>query len=379
MFVARFLHRRISSLEGRIVSDTLTVGIDPHRAVFTASVVDERGRSVGYEHFENNRAGHTAALDWIRGQGTVERIGVEGASGLGRPLAEYLVAEGLDVRDVPPHRTSLRQRGRHEGKSDRLDAHRVALETQNNDALACAFKSSRPAPPDQIRDQIALWHNTRTSLRKIRVQLIGELDDLIHQLPEAVRAAMPVRATVRAKINAVAKLDVDDVTDPLSLLRLELIGRRITMLKDVMSQERTAQAELAKLVNQTGSSLPTVPGIAALAAAEILLETGDVRRFKEAGFARFNGTAPIPASSGEAGGRPKRHRLNRGGNRRLNAVLHRIAMIQLRCDPRARELYDRATRNGHTRREAMRILKRHLSNVIYRTMVRDLPSQPELT
>ena len=236
-----------------------------------------------------------------------------------------------------------------------MDAHRVALETQNNDALACAFKSSRPTPPDQIRDQISLWHNTRMSLRKIRVQLIGELDDLIHQLPEAVRAAMPVRATVRAKINAVAKLDVDDVTDPLSLLRLELIGRRITMLKDVMSQERTAQAELAKLVNQTGSSLPTVPGIAALAAAEILLEPGDVRRFKEAGFARFNGTAPIPASSGEAGGRPKRHRLNRGGNHRLNAVLHRIAMLQLRCDPRARELYDRATRYGHTRRDAMRI------------------------
>lgn len=275
------------------MSDTLTVGIDPHRAVFTASVVDERGRSVGYEHLEHNRAGHTAALDWIRGQGTVECICVEGASGLGRPLAEYLVAEGVDVRDVPSHRTSLRQRGRHGGKSDRLEAHRLARETQNNDALACAFKSSRPAPPDQFRDQIALWHNTRTSLRKIRVQLIGELDDLIHQLPEAVRAAMPVRATVRAKINAVAKLDVDDVTDPLSLRRLELIGRWITMRKDVMSQEETAQAELAKLVNQTGLSLPTVAGIAALAAAEILLGTGDVAASRKP--ATPDSTAPHPS------------------------------------------------------------------------------------
>lgn len=361
------------------MSDTLTVGIDPHRAVFTASVVDERRRSVGYEHFENNRAGHTAALDWVREQGTVGRIGVEGASGLGRPLAEYLVAEGIDVRDVPPHRTALRQRGRHEGKSDRLDAHRVAVETQTNDALACAFKHSHPAPPDQVRDQISLWHNTRTSLRKIRVQLIGELDDLIHQLPEEVRAAMPVRATVRARINAIAKLDVEDVTDPLDLLRLELIGHRITMLKDVMAQDKAAEAELAKLVHQTGTSLATVPGIATLAAAEILLETGDVRRFTEAGFARFNGTAPIPASSGEAGSRPRRHRLNRGGNRRLNAVIHRVAMIQLRCEPRARDLYDRAISNGHTRREAMRILKRHLSNIIYRTMARDLPPQPKLT
>lgn len=361
------------------MSDTLTVGIDPHRAVFTASVVDERGRSVGYEHFENNRAGHTAALVWIRRQGTVERIGVEGASGLGRPLAEYLVAEGIDVRDVPPHRTSLRQRGRHEGKSDRLDAHRVALETQNNDALACAFKSSRPAPPDQIRDQIALWHNTRTSLRKIRVQLIGELDDLIHQLPEALRAAMPMRVTVRAKINAVAELDVDDVTDPLSLLRLELIGHRITMLKDVLSQEETAQAELSKLVNQTGSSLPTVPGIAVLAAAGD--PAGDrgrtslhrsrlrpIQRHRTHPRQQWRGRWTTQTAPPE----PRR-------NRRLNAVFHRIAMIQLRCDPRVRGLYDRATRNGHTRREAMRILKRHLSNVIYRTMMRDLPSQPKLT
>jgi transposase len=359
-----------------MMSETITVGIDPHRAVFTAAAIDERGRFVGHEHFENTRAGHSAALAWMREQGTVDRIGVEGASGLGRPLATYLVAEGIDVRDVPSHRTALRQRGRHEGKSDRLDAHRVAVETQTNDALACAFKNSRPAPPDHVRDQISLWHNTRTSLRKIRVQLIGELDDLIHQLPEGLRTAMPERATVRARINAIAKLDVDDVTDPIALLRLTLIEHRITMLKDVIAQDNAAERELARLVTQTGSSLPEVPGIATLAAAEILLETGDVRRFTEAGFARFNGTAPIPASSGEAGGRPRRHRLNRGGNRRLNAVIHRIAMIQLRCDPRARELYDRAMSNGHTKREAMRILKRHLSNILYRTMARDLSPLP---
>ena len=82
--------------------------------------------------------------------------------------------------------------------------------------------------------------------------------------------------------------------------------------------------------------------------------------------ARFTGTAPIPASSGEAGGRPIRHRPNRGGNRRLNAAIHRAAMIQLRCEPRARQLRDNALQRGHTRREAMRILKRHLSNILYR-------------
>src|SRR5919112_833835 len=266
----------------------VTIGVDPHRKVFTAAALDERGRALGHSHFDNTSVGHAAALAWARGMGTVDRVGVEGASGLGRPLAEYLVAQRIDVRDVPPHKTSLRQRGRHEGKSDRLDAHLVAAETQTNDALARAFKHSQPAPPDRVRDQIALWHNARTSLRK-------------NKPPEP---GPPMRAP------------------------------------------------------RPAPHPPAIPGIAVRAAAEILLETGDVRRFTEPGFARFNGTAPIPASSGEAGARPVRHRLNRGGNRRLNAVLHRAAMIQLRCEPRARQLYDNALHNGHTKREAMRILKR---------------------
>ena len=115
------------------------------------------------------------------------------------------------------------------------------------------------------------------------------------------------------------------------------------------------------------------------AAAEIITAVGDIDRFTEAGFARYNGTAPIPASSGEGAGQPIRHRLSRGGNRKLNAVIHRVAMIQLRYEPRARSLFDNARDRGHTRREAMRILKRHLSNVIYRTMLRDARNRLALT
>jgi transposase len=354
----------------------VTVGVDPHRKVFTAAALDQRGRVLGHEHFANSREGHAAAVSWIQTLGTLDRVGVEGASGLGRPLAEFLVARKVEVRDVAPHKTSLRQRGRHEGKSDRLDAHRVAAETQANDHLAYAFKHSRPAAPDQIPDQIALWHNARCSLRKIRVQLIGELDALIQALPEQLRTQLPPRTTVRARINAVARLNTGATTDPVHRLRMDLLQHRIQMLRDVLAQDKIAEAELTALLARSRSQLPNIPGIAARAAAEILLETGDVRRFTEPGFARFNGTAPIPASSGEAGGQPTRHRLNRGGNRRLNAVLHRAAMIQLRCEPRARQLYNNALRNGHTKRESMRIVKRHLSNVIYRTMLRDVPRSP---
>src|SRR3954466_14479282 len=92
----------------------VTGGVDPHRRTLTATVLDQRGGELGHEHFPNTAAGHQAALQWASGWGAMERVGVEGASGLGRPLAEFLVAHGLDVRDVPPHKTSLRQRGRNE-------------------------------------------------------------------------------------------------------------------------------------------------------------------------------------------------------------------------------------------------------------------------
>ena len=92
----------------------------------------------------------------------------------------------------------------------------------------------------------------------------------------------------------------------------------------------------------------------------------------EGGFARFNGTAPLPASSAEGDGQPVRHRLNRGGNRRVNAVLHRMAVTQLRCDERAQTIFNDARKHGHTKKEAMRVLKRQLSNVVYRRMMFDL-------
>jgi transposase len=139
------------------------------------------------------------------------------------------------------------------------------------------------------------------------------------------------------------------------------------------AKEVQASRELEVLTRRAGSTLDELCGVATRSVAELLVETGDPRRFAgEGGFARFNGTAPLPASSGEGDKEVVRHRLNRGGNRRINAVLHRMAVTQLRCEPRARKIYDDARQRGHTKKESMRILKRHLSNVVYRRMVRDI-------
>jgi transposase len=201
------------------------------------------------------------------------------------------------------------------------------------------------------------------------------VDDLVRTLGIASISKSEVSRICAALDTEVAA----GVTDPTVALRLRLVEQRVAMLRDVLEQDKAATAELTELVEEANSTLTGLVGIAPRAAAEIIVEVGDIRRFTEAGFARFNGTAPIPASSGEGENPPIRHRLSRGGNRRLNAAIYRIAMIQLRYEPRARQIHDQARANGHTRREAMRVLKRNLSNAIYRTMLRDARQPADLT
>ena len=142
--------------------------------------------------------------------------------------------------------------------------------------------------------------------------------------------------------------------------------------KELDLEEKQVIAELKALVDQSRSTLGELSGLSTRSVAELLVEVGDPRRFTEGGFARFNGSAPLPASTAEGPGEPVRHRYNPGGNRRVNAILHRMAITQLRCEPRAKKLYAQARANGHTKKEARRILKRHLSNVVYRRMIRDI-------
>jgi transposase len=218
-----------------------------------------------------------------------------------------------------------------------------------------------------------LWHNQRRSLLKSRQHLLNEAEALLIELPEEIRADLPDTSEVRPRLKALAGRDRTVAWDPVTALRLRLLDDHAVAIAELDAREREASRELHHLTRRVGSTLHELCGIADRSDAELLVETGDPRRFAgEGGFARFNGTAPLPASSAEGDDEPKRHMLNRGGNRRINAVLHRMAVTQLRCEPRARQIYDDARRNGHTKKEAMRILKRHLSNIVYKRMIRDL-------
>ena len=131
---------------------------------------------------------------------------------------------------------------------------------------------------------------------------------------------------------------------------------------------KTASKQLTELVQATGSTLLELTGIGPSGAARLLGDVGDVSRFQTRGhFASWNGTAPIDPSSGEQ----NRHRLSRAGNRRINQVLHIMAIVQLRNDTEGRAYYRRKLAAGKTPMEAIRALKRRLSDIVYRQLVND--------
>lgn len=355
--------QRAASVEHRLsmeVSDENDVGIDPHKKTLTASVLDCRGGTVATETFKVSGVGHRALEEWANSFGPVRRWGIEGASSLGRHTAVFLIQRGHDVRDVCPTRTAEQSRRRRQGKTDALDSVRIARELQADPNLPRAFKRAPgDAGPDETTELITLWHKARRSLLKSRQHLLNEAESLLIELPETIRLTLPDTRDVRARLAALAERERSAVHDPATALRLRLLDDHAAAVAALDAREKEAATELAKLCAQAGSTLRDLCGIAERSEAELLVETGDPRRFAgEGGFARFNGTAPLPASSAEGDDEPVRHRLNPGGNRRVNAVLHRMAVTQLRCNPDTQRLFADARKRGHTKKEAMRILKR---------------------
>jgi transposase len=353
------------------------VGVDPHKRTLTATVIDPRGGVVASEHFRVSGDGHRALEAWARQFGQIARWGVENAAGCGRHTAVFLVGRGYDVRDVCANRTPRQDRARQRGKSDTLDSERIAREVLAHRLLPKAFKrAGQDQGPDELHQLLALWHNRRRSILASRQHLVNEAEQLLCELPLELREELPDTKAVRPRLRALQTRNRRRRYDAPTRLRLQLLDGYRAQIQTLDRDERQVVAELDELVRQTGSTLGELCGLSTRSVAELLIETGDVRRFTEGGFGRFNGTAPLPASTAEGPGEPVRHRYNPGGNRRINAVLHRMAVTQLRCEPRAKQLYANARANGHTKKEARRVLKRHLSDVVYRRMIRDLAAHP---
>ena len=351
------------------------VGVDPHKRTLTATVVDPRGGILAGEHFRVSGDGHRALEAWARQFGPIARWGVEGASGWGRHTAMFLCGRGYDVRDVCANRTPRNDRARQRGKSDMLDSERIARETLAHPLLPKAFKrAAADSGPDEQHQLLALWHHRRRSILTSRQHLVNEAESLLCELPLELREQLPDSKAVRPRLARWRAATAAGATTHRPSLRLQLLDGYRAQITALDREEKEVVAHLAALVRASGSTLGELCGLDTRSVAELLVEVGDPRRFTEGGFARFNASAPLPASTAEGPGEPVRHRYNPGGNRRINAILHRMAVTQLRCEPRAQAIFANARAHGHTKKEARRILKRHLSDVIYRRMIRDLAS-----
>jgi transposase len=334
----------------------LSIGIDTHKASLAVSAVDELGRQVAGRSFANDPAAHRAVLRWAVRLGSERRFGIEGAGSFGFALAQTLVAAGETVVDVPPHFTARERRTlRQRGKSD------------PGDALAIARLVAREPALRAVRT-----HGSLADLKLLvaaRDQLVAEQTRLVNQLHADLLVLSPGYA--HRLPNLVAARHRGRLAAWLAEqpgVRAELARGRLARLDAVTNDARALERRIGRLVAAGGSRLPDLAGVGPLTAAKLLAESRAIGDYRDAAaFAAANGTAPLSASSGQV----HRHRLNRGGNRQLNRALHLMALVQARCDPRARSYLARKRAEGQSWQEALRSLKRHLSDVVYRQMLAD--------
>jgi len=350
------------------------IGVDPHKRVFSAVALDERGGVIGRWQGSSSRQGVKALQRWGVGCSPGATWAIEGANSLGRNLALALIGVGVDVRDVCPTRTADRRRKLPaRGKSDAVDAEAIARELLAHPDLPCAFKTTAASGPDPDRDALAVLARARRQFVDRHRRLLNEAEALLGELPAQLIERLPGGPKVEPRLAMAARLRAtgNRATDlRLRLLRVQAHEER-TLSKERDSLER----EIASLLHDVGTSLTHLFGLGPLGAADLLVEVGDPRRFRSAdAFGSYTGTAPIPASSAELHGRPVHHRLSRHGNRRINSVLHIMAVTRLRTHPETQAFLARVTATGKTRRDALRIVKRRLARLVWLTMMRDVAS-----
>jgi transposase len=335
---------------------TITIGIDPHKASHTAVAIDNT------EHVldEFGVRACSAQTERLRSWATPfpDRVwAIESARGLGYLLAQQLVAAGETVVDVPAvlsTRTRLLGSGRAQ-KNDPNDARSVAIAALRTDGLA-------RVSPDQHPQVLKLLAKRHRDLARLRGQVACRLHALLMELePGGMAKTMTV-----SRANEL--LDQVVIDSEMAAHRVGVAREFVADLVHYQAQMKTSKARLRHAVAATSTSLTDIRGVGVVTAAMIIGHVGDVARFKSAAhFASYNGTAPIEASSGER----RRHRLNPRGNRQLNYAIHVAAITQLRYPCEGREYYDRKRGEGKSSKEAIRALKRQISNVVYRALVAD--------
>jgi transposase len=294
-------------------------GIDPHQDTFTVAVIDPNGVEIVHDTFDNSSCGYIAAIELLNTQG-VARVGVEGSASWGSHVAVALAAAGFDAREVPPQRSAQQRRARRLAKTDTVDAVATARALLAEPSLG-PVQALEAYDGLVARIEAVLEH--RRILVETRTLVLHFAQDQLAKLPTEVRDRLGSHGKVESRLARLAKLDVDlaGVSTSAGVYRLSWLMLLVDQDRKALAEIRRLERELARLLDEHGTTLREESGIGPIAAATLIVEVGDPFRFaSESKFARWCGTGAVALSTGEGRGTPVLHRLDFGGNRRINAV-----------------------------------------------------------
>ena len=339
------------------------IGVDPHKRTHTASALEPGShRVLATVQIDASPAGYRRLLRWAAAFAS-RRWAVENARGLGRHLAQWLVARGEFVQDVPSTATArvreLSRGGRR--KNDVIDAAAAA-------SVAALSGDVTPVVGEDLTTVLALLDERRANLVTHRTRLVNQLHALLRDL---VPGGAPTRLTTASAGRLLATVRP---AGPTENARKRLCRDLVAELRDTDHRLEAVTAQIAAAVAEHGSRLPEVDGIGPVVAGRLLGRTRNTSRFSSASaFANYAGVAPVEIASADRA----RHRLPRGGDRQLNLALHIIALTQVRMRASTgRAYYDTKTAAGKTHNEAMRCLKRRLADHVWRIMIADDRRRP---
>jgi transposase len=334
----------------------ITIGIDPHKRTHTAVAVDEQRRRLDQLDVVASARMARTLLDWARDWPS-RRWAIEGSDGLGKLLAQQLVAAGEVVVEVP---ASLAARARllrtgHGRKTDGIDALSVA-------EIAAARDDLRRVVADGATAVLRLLSDRRDALSRQRRQAINRLHRHLRDLIPGGAST-----SLSAEVASAALTRVRPAT-PVDIERKHVARQLIVEIRRIDKQLDDNRARTRAAVEAAPTRLTDIFGISHVIAAKILGHTGPIERFSSAdAYANYSGTAPIEVSSGDT----VRHRLSRSGNRQLNNALHLAAHVQRSHPGPGRDYYLRKIAEGKSKREAMRCLKRQIAKRVYRQLRAD--------
>jgi transposase len=333
------------------------IGVDTHKKAHVLVAIDDQGQTGGTHTMANTPSGWAAALCWAHRLDAMCIWGIENSGSLGKGFAQFLLIQGEpDVHEIVPHRTAqYRKRGRSQDKTDAADALAMARLLRAETAFLPTVSL------DDVSTALRLLSDHRDNLVAERTRLINQLHAQMLQIDpcyEEKRGALTSLAGVRS----CRDLEVPH-SEGVLRTRLLIVRQLVSQILQLAEAIETVETALTQRVQASETPLIQLCGVGTIIAARLIGELGCVPRVHSAAaLAALAGIAPVAVSSGGKHG----HRLNRGGNRRLNKAFHMIALSQLRCEPLARAYYAKKRAEGKTARAALRCLKRRLVDVIYR-------------